>query len=321
MNTVAASKYLTLEERKMLMKKDTFKALKEVVAHWMWIVFAFLLVYYLPNPLTIVVSIFILGGKQLACATLMHDAGHKSVLSNAKMNNFIGQYLGAYPIFHNVNNYKGYHLCHHINTGLEEDPDLLLTRAYPTTKKSMMRKVLRDFTGITGIKVFIGLMMMNLGFYEYNLGGDILKVSQKGRSWKDFLKTVHQNFTGPLVTNLILFGLLYLTGNPWLYLLWIIAYFTTFQFVIRIRSMAEHSVVEDAQDPFKNTRTTYANFIERMLFAPYHVNYHAEHHLLMGVPSYNLPKMHKILKEKGFYEKGVLEKNYWDVIKLATNLS
>ena len=113
------------------------------------------------------------------------------------------------------------------------------------------------------------------------------------------------------------FTILYLLASPWLYLLWVVAYLTTFQFVLRIRSMAEHSVMEDPRDPYKNTRTTYANFVERLLFAPYHVNFHVEHHVLMGVPSYNLPKMHKILKEKGYYEKGVLEKNYWNVVKLA----
>ena len=37
----------------------------------------------------------------------------------------------------------------------------------------------------------------------------------------------------------------------------------------------------------------------------------------MAVPSYNLPKMHQLLKERGFYEKGLLEKNYWSIIQLA----
>jgi fatty acid desaturase len=54
-----------------------------------------------------------------------------------------------------------------------------------------------------------------------------------------------------------------------------------------------------------------------MLFAPHHVNYHAEHHLLMTVPSYNLPKMHRLLKERGYFETGLLEPNYLQIIKLA----
>jgi fatty acid desaturase len=81
--------------------------------------------------------------------------------------------------------------------------------------------------------------------------------------------------------------------------------------------MAEHSMVEDRANPQKNTRTTYANFFERILFAPHHVNYHAEHHLCMGAPSYNLPKMHRLLLERGYFNEGALEPNYWSVVKRA----
>jgi fatty acid desaturase len=83
--------------------------------------------------------------------------------------------------------------------------------------------------------------------------------------------------------------------------------------------MAEHSVVPNSEDNHANSRTTYANFIERMLFAPHFVNYHAEHHLLMTVPPYNLPRMHSIIKERGYFEKGLLEPNYIRVVKLAAS--
>jgi fatty acid desaturase len=76
-------------------------------------------------------------------------------------------------------------------------------------------------------------------------------------------------------------------------------------------------VVPDRTDNHLNTRTTYANFVEKMLFAPHHVNYHAEHHLLMTVPSYNLPRMHRLLKERGYFDKGLLKQNYLEIIKLA----
>ena len=100
-----------------------------------------------------------------------------------------------------------------------------------------------------------------------------------------------------------------------MYLLWLGALLTTFNFSLRIRSIAEHALVENAEDPIRNTRTTYANWLERMLFAPHHVNYHLEHHMLMSVPSYHLPQMHRKLKERGFYEKGLLEHGYWNIIK------
>ena len=317
MQRVSANPYLTKEERKMLMQKNDWLAAFEVIVHWLWIVFAFALTYIFPNVLTVVISLFILGGKQLACAILMHDTSHHAVFKSKAVNDFVGQWFGAYPIFQDMLKYRPYHQSHHFYNGLEEDPDLLLTRGYPTSKKSMLRKFFRDLTGQTGVKAFVGLMMMNLGYLEYNLGKKLVKVSQKDRTWAEFFKRFGSHLGKPIIANLILFFILYFTASGWLYLLWPGAYFTTFQFSLRVRSMSEHSMVEDTTDPILNTRTTYANFFEKILFAPYHVNYHVEHHMLMGVPSYHLPKMHKLIKSRGFYEKGVLEKNYWNVIRLA----
>ena len=109
MQVVPVNEYLTRDERKLLMKKNNFLALKNIVVHYTWITGAFALVYFFPNVLTVIVSLFILGGKQLACAILMHDTGHNSVFTNKKLNNFVGQWLGAYPIFNNMLLYRVYH--------------------------------------------------------------------------------------------------------------------------------------------------------------------------------------------------------------------
>lgn len=317
MQKVTVSDYLSIDERRALLKKNNWLATKSVAIHWIWIIVALLLPYFFTNAIIILISLFILGGKQLACAILMHDASHFSLFANRKVNDFVGHWFGGAPIFQDVIKYRPYHLNHHLHTGLEEDPDILLTRAYPTTKRSMVRKFLRDLFGLTGLKALAGIILMNLGFLEYNLGNKVVKISQKGRSVKSFLSSSFNNLWRPFLANFIMFALLYIFASGWLYLLWIGAYITTFQICVRIRSIAEHSVIEDPTNPYQNTRTTYANFIEKMLFAPYNVNFHAEHHMLMSVPPYNLPKMHKLIKAQGFYEKGVLEKNYWKIIQMT----
>ncbi len=317
MEKLSASAYLTREERKMLMQKNDFRAAIEVATNWLWIFAAFAMVYFFPNILTIIAALFILGGKQLACAILMHDASHHAVFSSAKVNDFVGKWLGAYPVFQDMIKYRPYHYRHHVTTGTEDDPDLLLTRGYPTSRASMFRKFARDLTGITGIKTHIGLLMLHLEYLQYDKDGKLQRVSQKNRKWGKFLQTALQNLGGAVISNAILFGICWAIGAPYLYLLWIGAMLTTFQFSLRVRSMAEHSMVENTEDPIRNTRTTYANWLERILFAPYHVNFHLEHHMLMAVPPYNLPKMHQLLKQRGFYEKGLLEKGYWRILTMA----
>jgi len=317
MQIVSAAQYLTREERRQLAQKSNGLAWRDIAVHYAWIAGAFALVYAFPNVVTVLVALFILGGKQLACAILMHDTSHGAVFAHQKLNDAVGQWLGAYPVFNSMRAYRPYHFKHHVTNGLEDDPDLLLTRGYPTTRRSMLRKFARDLSGITGIKALVGLVLMHLGFIEFNLGGKVVKVPQQGRSWGDYGRAFRQNLLGPILANAFLLGLLTVLATPWLYLLWLGAYLTTFQFCLRVRAMAEHSVVEDREDPYLNTRSTQANGLERLLFAPYHVNYHAEHHMLMSVPPYRLPQMHRLLVERGFYQKGVMAPGYWAVIQGA----
>jgi fatty acid desaturase len=103
------------------------------------------------------------------------------------------------------------------------------------------------------------------------------------------------------------------------FLLWVLPFFVWFPMITRIRNIAEHAVVPDNDDPFRNARTTKANWLWRAAVAPYWVNYHVEHHLLMWVPCYNLPAFHALLLKKGFGSKMEIQPNYLAVLRLATS--
>src|SRR6185295_7298644 len=120
----------------------------------------------------------------------------------------------------------------------------------------------------------------------------------RGRARRDFgagMQALH----GVIITNVVLLGVLTLFGHPALYLLWVGAWLTTYSLVMRIRSIAEHAMVPDIADELRNTRTTIASWWEQLLVAPNRVNFHLEHHLLMTVPHYNLPRLHRRLRELG----------------------
>ncbi|MFO1200890.1 MAG: hypothetical protein U1E86_28390 [Burkholderiaceae bacterium] len=52
---------------------------------------------------------------------------------------------------------------------------------------------------------------------------------------------VHQ-YRGVAISNAVLFLVLLAAGHPMLYLLWVVAWMTTFQLVTRIRAIAEHAM-------------------------------------------------------------------------------
>lgn len=318
MNIPKASRYLTQEQQQLLLKRSDFRGLLAVLHVWVLISLAFLLVFFFPNVFTIVIALFVLGGQQLGCSVIMHDTSHKSLFKSSWMNEFFGKWLGGYPVLNDMLRYRPYHVKHHVYTGLEEDPDINLTTGYPAGGKSLFRKFFRDLSGLTGIKTTVALFMMHLNYLEYDQGNNPRRIDQSNRTWSELFQTALRNLSGPIIANIVIFLILSLL-DPRLYLLWIGAYLTTFQFCIRVRSIAEHSMVDDKQNPNVNTRTTYANWIEKMLFAPLNVNYHLEHHMLMGVPCYNLPKMHELIKTNGFYQKGTLSNGYWEVLKQAAS--
>jgi fatty acid desaturase len=77
-----------------------------------------------------------------------------------------------------------------------------------------------------------------------------------------------------------------------------------------VRNIAEHGATEASENPLQNVRTTHANWIARALVAPYWVNYHLEHHMVMHVPCWKLPAMHRVLLGKGLGSQMRIAKGY-----------
>lgn len=307
--------YLTPEEVRSLMEKSDLKGLLQLLSVWGWIAAAFAVAAIWTNPVTIALALVIIGAKQLGCAIIMHDASHYSMFRTRKLNDLLGNWFGAYPLIHNVGQYRPYHLRHHLATGTADDPDVHLTTGYPTSGAGIVRKFSRDLAGVSGLKGYFGILAMHLGYIRYNLGNYIERVVRKERGY--IWKNAWNNLRGPLAFHAMLLGVCWAAGHPWLYLLWPVSLLTTHMLVLRIRSMAEHSMVDDPDDPLRNTRTLKANWLERLLFAPLNVNYHLEHHLLFTVPSYNFPAMHALLRERGLYEKASYSDGYWNIVKMA----
>lgn len=296
---------LTPEERRELLVISDLRAWVSIGLDWGLVAASFALVAYFPNLLTVLIAITIIGARQLGFAILMHEAAHRVLLKNREMNDWVGNWLCAYPVYLDVHPYRKYHLRHHAHTWTADDPDLGLATVFPVTRASLRRKVARDLTGRTGWKRL-----------RYTLKGDLGMTFGHGqKTGRTGMRTLY----GALTTNLVLLGILTLAGHPALYLLWVVAWFTTYSLVTRIRSIAEHAMIPNPEDDLNNTRTTVARWWERLLIAPNRVNYHLEHHLLMTVPLYNLPRMHRLLRDKGVLQQACITVGYPDVLRVASS--
>jgi fatty acid desaturase len=106
-----------------------------------------------------------------------------------------------------------------------------------------------------------------------------------------------------------------------LILLWLLPLMTWYQLISRLRNIAEHAMVGPADDPLRNTRTTIANPLMRLVLAPYWVNYHLEHHLFVFTPCWKLPRAHRLLRAAGLLERMEVETSYWRVLQKACSAS
>ena len=298
---------LSREDIKDLLAMRDWRSWLSVATNWVLIAAAFALVVRWPNPATIVLALFVIGARQLGFAVLMHEAAHRSLFSNRRVNDFVGNWLCAFPIWSDLRPYRPYHLQHHAKNWTDEDPDLALANPFPITRSSMRRKVWRDLSGQTGFKRLRATVRRDLGL-------------SRGRVKRNFDAGI-EAFHGVLLTNAILLAILALAGHPALYLLWIGAWLTSYSLVMRIRSIAEHAMIPDPADEMNNTRTTVARWWERLLIAPNRVNFHLEHHLLPTVPHYNLPRMHRMLRERGALGTACVTTGYRDVLRLAASRS
>jgi fatty acid desaturase len=295
---------VTREELQRLRTVHASRAWLSIAVDWGLVAASCWAVVRWPNPLTIVGALFVIGARQLGLAILMHDAAHRALFRNRRLNDVVGNWLCAYPVLSDLRPYRPYHLQHHAKNWTADDPDLSLAQPFPITRRSLWRKVRRDLSGQTGWKR--------------------LRATLRTRAAVD--ATVQRNFDagrealwGVLVTNAVLLALMTLAGHPALYLLWVGAWLTTYSLVMRVRSIAEHAVPLDAADELTNTRTTLATWWERLLVAPNRVNFHLEHHLVPTIPHYHLPAFHRLLRARGVLDRACVARGYAAVLARATS--
>ncbi|MDC0072554.1 fatty acid desaturase family protein [Gammaproteobacteria bacterium] len=296
---------ISKEQYEEIKEKQDWRNVLSISSNWLQMSAAMALFFFYPNVITFLVALVIIGSRQFALAVLAHEAAHNLLFEKNKVNDLAGQWFCAYPIFQDNRVYRPYHLKHHRHTETEDDPDLVLSTPFPITKRSFIRKIFRDLTGITGVKRYWGSLSSIFRTKGDNVFNKISKTSNK----------LH----GFLISNLIIFILISTTMHWSLFLLlWWLPSFTYYSLIIRIRNISEHAVTP-GNDDFDNTRTTKSTVLTRFLMVPHNVNYHLEHHLFTRCPWYNLPKAHSMMIENGYEDKMCLETSYKNVLLKAVS--
>ena len=249
-----------------------------------------------PSALTLGVAVLVIGARQLGLMVLMHETTHWLLFRQGRLNTWVGTWLCAAPLGMDLKAYRRRHHLHHRHTQMPEDPDLGLSAALPVSSGRLALALMRDLCGWTALTRIAGW-----------------------RPWRDGLAETWRRARAPLVANALLCAVLTAIGGWPLYLLiWVLPWATWFQLVTRVRDIAEHGVVLDADDPLRNTRTIGAGLLARAFVAPYGVNYHLEHHLLVFVPCWKLREVQALLLARNLGGRMERAASYVEVLARVT---
>jgi fatty acid desaturase len=242
----------------------------------------------LQSPYFYPLTVLLIGSRQRAIASLLHEAAHMTLMSNKVLCRVIGEYLLAYPIFQNYEAYRRSHVqMHHHHLGNQDtDPDhryYIDSGLYAAKDRLdfLIRHLLKSITLTNTSHYFIYLVK--------NRAGDI--IAKPGQGIK------------LLLVHLAILALFWFSVGPLGYLLfWLVPYFTSFQVIGWFSEISEHfGMFGIYNDEVKMTRNRFPNFIERLFIGMHGDNYHLTHHLFAGVPFWNLRKAHLILMDDPSY--------------------
>lgn len=225
---------------------------------------------------------FVLMGRAFAqFASLMHEAAHRLLFADKRTNDWVGRWLLGYPAFTSTDAYRRVHMAHHRDEFGPDEPDIALYAGYPIGRASMRRKLIRDATGRTGLK----LMRQFLGNVR----------SSDRRSRRTVWKI--------LAVQALLLGAAIASGHWWLYpVLWLGPYLTVWRVINRLRSIAEHGGMQRSKDRRQTTHSVRQHLLARFILVPYNIGWHLAHHVDSGVPFRNLPRFHQALTDAGYVD-------------------
>ena len=211
----------------------------------------------------------------------MHEAAHRLLFSNKRANDIVGRWLLGFPGFTSTDAYRRVHMAHHRDEFGPDEPDIALYAGYPIGRASFRRKLIRDATGRTGIKLMRGLLAN--------------RRSSNPNSRRTFWKIV--------TVQVVLFGAAIASGHWWVYpLLWLLPYLTVWRVINRLRSIAEHGGMQRSSDRRETTHSVRQHPLARFMMVPYNIGWHLAHHVDSGVPLRNLPRLHRELRVAGYID-------------------
>ncbi len=205
-----------------------------------------------------------------ALVLLLHEGMHLTLLPSAIANRWASVALGA-TFLMSFTAYKIMHIRHHDFLGDPRDPD-----DYHNYTDSQVLVWMMHYSRLL-IGSFLYIFLIPFFAFRYGTRQDRIDI----------------------VIEYALLGFLYsalwqLVPHDVLFWHWFIP-LVIVGYMVNIRGFTQHGIT-DAHDPYLASRSIYPNRVVSFLLL--NENLHLEHHLFPEIPSYNLPKLNRLIGDR-----------------------
>lgn len=202
-----------------------------------------------------------------AFVLLLHEGMHHTLFANAFANRWVSVLLGV-PVLMSFCAYQVMHLRHHTYLGDPRDPD--------------------DYQNHTSIKTVLWLMhalRLLAGSFLYLLLIPVL-------AWRHGTAESRRRVIEEYLVLAGLWTVLALTVPGWVLLHGWLLPAVLVGYMTNLRGFTQHGIT-DAHDPFLASRSVQPHPL--VAFCLLYENYHLEHHFFPEIPSYHLPRLHRLI--------------------------
>lgn len=267
------------DQIKKLYLYDNYHGPFALLQNLFWIILAIYLGE--SSPWLLPLSILLIGSRQRALATLLHEAAHGALCRSKRLEKFLGTWCSGYLIFQGWASYKRSHtLDHHHKLGdPERDPD------YQYYRQSGVFEARSTFRFALAHLIKPLLFLGAPESLRYLLVNRLIRSPSK------------RELLAVLVCQGVLAVCLTLPFGAKGYLLyWLLPYLTAFQALTWFIELAEHyPMIAEAKSDLQATRNRFSHPIEHFFTAMHGEHFHLIHHLFPAIPYWNLKKAHRIL--------------------------
>jgi len=275
------------ELRDQLYRRHDLRNAANVVLLWVQSFGVIAAALWTHHPLAWVAAFLLMGRAFALFGILAHEASHRLLFTNRAVNDWVGRWLVAYPGFVPLDVYRRGHMAHHKEEFGPTEPDMNLYAGYPLTRASWWRKLRRDAVGISGWK---NLKVLLLALRSASSRGIALRIL----GWQ---AAIFVAFT--------------VAGYPLAWpLLWLAPWMTVWRVLNRLRAVAEHGGAVRSSDRRLTTHHCRQSWAARFWIVPYNTGWHLAHHVDIGVPFQNLPKLHAELERVGWVTSDIEYPSY-----------